>query len=62
MGQPGFYGRDAGFDVGEGRVLGGLGADVNLGVVGITVEIQVETANCVTKGEEVADEEEGTEN
>ena len=62
MGQPSLYGSDAGFDVGEGRVLGGLGADVDLGVVGVAMEVQVEIANYVAKGEEVADEKEGTEN
>ena len=46
--------------MGEGRVLGGFGADIYLGV-GVTVEVQVEFADDVTKGEEVADEEEGSE-
>ena len=35
----------------EGRILGGFGADIDLGVVGITVEVQVELADDVTKGE-----------
>ena len=51
LGQPCFYCRDAGFDVVEGRILGGFGADVDLGVVGVTVEGQVEFADDVTKGE-----------
>ena len=61
MSQPCFYCGDAGFDVGEGRVLGGFGADIDLGVVGVAVIVQVEVADDVTKGEEVADEEEGAE-
>lgn len=61
MGQPCFNCRDAGFYVGEGRVLGGFGANVDLGVVGVTVEVQAEFADGVTKGEEVADEEEWSE-
>ena len=46
-----FYCRDAGFDVVEGRTLGGFGTDVDLGVIGVTVEVQVEFAADVTKGE-----------
>ena len=62
MGEPCFYGGDAGFNVGEGRVLGGFGADVDLGVVGVAVEVQVEVegADDVTKGDNVADEKQGT--
>ena len=47
--------------MGEGRVLGGFGADLDLGVIGVTVAVQVEFADDMTKGEEVADEEEGAE-
>ena len=53
--------------MGEGRVFGGFGADIYLGIVGITVEVQVDNVadmgikGDVTKGEEVADEEEGSE-
>ena len=36
--------------------MGGFGADVDLSVVGVTVEVEVEFAEDVTKGEEVADE------
>ena len=48
--------------MGEGRVLGGFGADVDLGVVGVAVEVQVEVegADDVTKGDNVADEKQGT--
>jgi len=55
--QPCFYCRDAGFNVSEGRVLGGFGADVDVGVIGVTVEVQVEFVDDMIKGEEVADEE-----
>ena len=41
--------------------FGGFGAGVNLGVVGVTVEIHGEVAQYLTKGEEVNDEEEGAE-
>lgn len=51
--------RDAGFDVGEERVLGGFGADVDFGVISMTAEVQVELADDVTKGEEVKNEERG---
>ena len=47
--------------MGEGRILRGFGGDVDLGVVSVTMEVQVEAADDVTKGEEVADEEEGAE-
>ena len=47
--------------MGEGRILGGFGGDVYLGVIGVAVEVQGELAEDVTKGEEVADEEEGAE-
>ena len=47
--------------MGEGTVLGGFGVDVDLGVFGVTVDVQVEFADDVTKREEVADEEEGSE-
>ena len=57
--QPCFYCRDAGFDVVEWRILGGFGANVDLGVVSITVEVEVECADDVFKGEQVADEEKG---
>ena len=36
--------RQAGFDVGEGGVVGGFGAEVNLGVVGVAVEVHGEMA------------------
>ena len=58
---PGLYCREAGVDVGEGWVVGGVGAEVDLGVVGIAVEVQVEVAEDLTKGENVDDEKEGTE-
>ena len=41
--------------------MGGFGADVDLGVVSITVEVEVECADDVSKGEQVADEEKGAE-
>ena len=61
MGQPCFYCRDAGFELGKGRILGGFGGDVDLGVISVAVEFQVEFADDVTKGEEVADEKKGAE-
>ena len=61
MDQPCFYCRDAGFELGEGRILGGFGGDVDLGVISVAVEFQVEFADDVTKGEEVADEKKGAE-
>ena len=48
--------------MGEGWVLGGFGAEVDLGVVGITVEVEVEVAEDLTKGEDVHEEEEWAEN
>ena len=48
--------------MGEGWVLGGFGAEVDLGVVGITVEVEVEVAEDLTKGEDVDEEEEWAEN
>lgn len=47
--------------MGEGRIEGGFGAKVDLGVIGVTVEVQVEVAEYLTKGEDVDDEEEGAE-
>lgn len=54
VGQPCLNGRD----VGVGRALGGFGADVDLGVTSVTME--VEAGDDVTKVEEGADEEEGS--
>ena len=54
---PGFDGRQAGVDVGEGRVMGGGGAEVDLGIVGVTVKVQVEVTEDLTKGEDVSDEQ-----
>ena len=45
--------------MGEGRSVGGCGAEVDLGVVSIAVEVQVEVAEYLTKREDVDDEEEG---
>ncbi|AWP09091.1 putative splicing factor arginine/serine-rich 7 [Scophthalmus maximus] len=42
-------------------VVAGFGAEVDLGVIGIAVEVQVEAAEYLTEGEDVGDEEEGTE-
>ena len=61
MGQQCFYCRDAGFELGEGRILGGFGGDVHLGVVSVAVEVHVEVADDVTRREEVADEKKGAE-
>ena len=58
-GKPCFYCRDAGFEMGEGRILSGFGGDVDLGVVSVAVEVQVDVADDVTEGEEVADERRG---
>ena len=41
------------------RILGGFGVNVDLGVVSITVEVKVEFADDVSKGEQVADGEKG---
>lgn len=41
--------------------MGGFGAKVDLGVISVTVEVQVEVAEYLTKGEDVDDEEEGAE-
>ena len=41
----------------EWRILGGFGANVDLGVISITVEVEVECADDVSKGEQLADEE-----
>ena len=60
-GQPCFYCRDAGFELGEGRIVGEFGADVDQGVVSVAVDVQVEVADDVTEGEEVADEKKGAE-
>ena len=54
--QPCFYCRDAGFDVVEWRILGGFGANVDLGVISITVEVEVEFGDDVSKGEQVGGE------
>ena len=51
LGQPCLYCRETGFDVVEGRILGGFGADLDLGVICVTVEVQVEFADDVAKGE-----------
>ena len=61
MDQPCFYCRDAGFELGEGRILGGFGGDVDLSVVSVAVEVQVGAADDVTKGEEVTDKKKGAE-
>ena len=45
----------------EGRILDGFGANVDLGVVSITLEVEVEFADDVSKGEQVADEKKGAE-
>ena len=47
--------------MGEGRILGGFDGDVDLGVVSVTIEVQVEFTDDVTEGEEVADEKKGAE-
>lgn len=47
--------------MGEGRVVGGFGAEVDLGVISVTVEVQIEVAEYLTKGENVDDKEEGAE-
>ena len=47
--------------MGEGRILSGFGGDVDLGVVSVAVEVQVDVADDVTEGEEVADEKKGAE-
>lgn len=47
--------------MGEGRIVGGFGAEVDLGVIGIAVEVQVKVAEYLTKREDVDDEEEGAE-
>lgn len=60
MGQPCLYGRNAGFDVGVGRVLGGFSADDRSGCHHVSVTMEVEAADDVTKVEEAADEEEGS--
>ena len=44
----------------RGGFWGGFGV-VDLGVVSVTMEVQVEAADDVTKGEEVADEKKGAE-
>ena len=43
----------------EGRILGGFGVNVDLGVISITVEVEVEFADDAFKGEQVADEKKG---
>ena len=45
----------------EGRIVGRFGADVDRGVVSVAVDVQVEVADDVTEGEEVADEQKGAE-
>ena len=39
----------------------GFGAEVDLSVIGVAVEVQVVVAENLTKGEDVDDEEEGAE-
>ena len=39
----------------------GFGADVDLGVISITVEVEFEFAVDVSKGEQIADEKKGAE-
>ena len=56
---PCFYCRDPVFDVVEGRILGGFGVNVDLGVISITVEVEVEFPDDAFKGEQVADEKKG---
>jgi len=48
--------------VGEGRIVGGFRAEVDLGVIGIIVEMQFEVMEVSDlRGEDVNDEEEGAE-
>jgi len=46
----------------EGRIVGGCGAEVDLGVIGIAVEIHFEVTKYLTKGEDINDKEEGAKN
>lgn len=48
---PGFNCREAGVDVGERWVVRGVGAEVDLSVVSIAVEVQVEVMKDLTEGE-----------
>lgn len=48
---PGFNCREAGVDVGERWVVRGVGAEVDLSVVSIAVEVQVEVTKDLTEGE-----------
>ena len=41
--------------------MGGFGGDVDRGVISVAMEVQVEVADDVTEGEEVADEKKGAE-
>lgn len=47
---PGFYCREAGVDVGEGWVVGGVGAEIYRCVIGIAVEVQVEMGGGSDRG------------
>ena len=61
VGEPSFYCGDAVFDVSEGWVCDGFGGEIELGVVGVAVKVQIEIADDVTKGKDIADEKKGTE-
>ena len=56
---PSFNSCQTGIDVGKGWVMEGFGAEVDLSVISIAVEVQVEVAEYLTEGEDVNDEEEG---
>lgn len=43
--------RDAGFGVGDGRIVDGFGANVYLGVISLTMKVEIEFADDVTKWE-----------
>ena len=59
MGEPRFYFRDA-ISKGGGRESGrGFGGEVELGVISITVEVNVKFADAIAEGKEVNDEEYG---
>ena len=59
MGEPVFYFRNA-ISRGGGRESGrGFGGEVELGVISITVEVNVKFVEDIAEGKEVDDEEEG---
>ena len=59
MGEPVFYFSDAVSKGGGWKRGGGFGGEIELGVIGITVKMDVVFTEDIAKGKEVDDEEKG---